>query len=104
MAKGSMRDQMPQVAELIDRFRAAFGEENINAVLRAGMRGEPVFYATENGHTVGTPPVRGVRVGLDGRGRRVLLDGQYGPEDEEITKYQAMLKREQTQQGGRRWK
>ncbi len=50
----SLREQMPQVAALMDRLRATFGVANINAVIRAGIKGEPVFYASENGHTIGT--------------------------------------------------
>ncbi len=55
MAKvASLKEQMPQVAALLDRLRDTFGVNNINAVIRAGMHGEPVFYASENGHTLGT--------------------------------------------------
>ncbi|MES2126669.1 MAG: hypothetical protein V4463_05300 [Pseudomonadota bacterium] len=55
MAKGDMRDSMPVTAAWIDDLRAAFGTESINRMLRRGMNGEPVFWASENGHTVGTP-------------------------------------------------
>jgi hypothetical protein len=54
MAKTNLRDQMPQVTALVDRFRTTFGRANIDDVIRRGMKGEPVFYATENGHTIGT--------------------------------------------------
>lgn len=50
-----MREQMPVVCALIDDMRKVFGKDNIDAVMRDGMRGKPVFYATENGHAVGTP-------------------------------------------------
>lgn len=54
MAKANLRDEMPQVTALVDRFRATFGRANIDDVIRRGMKGEPVFYASENGHTIGT--------------------------------------------------
>lgn len=54
-AKGSMREQMPVVAAWIDEMRKAFGAAHIDGVIKKGMRGEPVFYASENGYTVGTP-------------------------------------------------
>lgn len=76
MAKGSMREQMPIVADWIDRMREAFGAEHIDGVIRRGMRGEPVFFASENGHTVGTPCPPGWRVLKDERGNRtVVMDG-----------------------------
>ena len=58
--KVSMREQMPQVAAIIDAFREAFGAEVVDAAIRRGMRGGQGFYATENGHEVGTPVYRGV--------------------------------------------
>jgi hypothetical protein len=57
---GSMREAMPTVAAWIDELRAEFGAEGIDAQIRAGMRGEPVFWASEAGHTVGTPVTKGV--------------------------------------------
>lgn len=59
MAKGSMREQMPVVTAFIDQLREAFGREYIDDIIRAGMRGKPVFHATENGHEVGTPVYQG---------------------------------------------
>jgi hypothetical protein len=56
MAKGSMRERMPETAKLIDSLRKAFGEACIDQVIKAGVSGEPVFYASENGHQVGTRP------------------------------------------------
>ena len=58
--KVSMREQMPQVAAIIDAFREAFGVEVVDAAIRRGMRGGQGFHATENGHEVGTPVYRGV--------------------------------------------
>ena len=45
---------MPTVAGWIDDLRAAFGAETINAAIRAGLDGQPTFYAEENGRAVGT--------------------------------------------------
>jgi hypothetical protein len=71
-----MREQMPVVAALIDEYRAVFGKESIDTVIRRGMKGEPVFFASENGHTVGTPIPRGVRVLKDERGNPcIVVDG-----------------------------
>ena len=55
MSKGSLRGEMPTVTSIIDGFRDAFGKVYIDSIIRAGMRGQPVFYASENGHTIGTP-------------------------------------------------
>ena len=55
-----MREQMPQVAAIIDAFREAFGAEVVDAAIRRGIRGGQGFHAAENGHEVGTPVSRGV--------------------------------------------
>jgi hypothetical protein len=60
MSKGSLREQMPIVAATIDDFRAVFGKAYIDKIIRAGINGKPVFFASENGYTVGTPPPPGV--------------------------------------------
>lgn len=60
MTKSNMREQMPQVAAIIDAFREAFGVEVVDNAIRRGMRGGQGFHATENGHEVGTPVYRGV--------------------------------------------
>lgn len=73
--KLDLREAMPITAALVAEFRAVFGAGNINDVVRRGMAGEPVFYATENGHVIGTPPTPGVRIGLDAAGNRHFLDG-----------------------------
>jgi len=50
-----MRDSMPEVAAFIDAMREAFGKEHIDGQIRLGMQGaRNTFYATENGHEVGT--------------------------------------------------
>lgn len=51
---GSLRTEMPTVAGWIDDLRAAFGAEQINAAIRAGLDGQPTFWASENGRAVGT--------------------------------------------------
>lgn len=45
---------MPTVAGFIDAMRAAFGAEAIDPSIRAGMNGQPTFWAKENGIEVGT--------------------------------------------------
>ncbi len=55
-AGGNMRDAMPLCAAFIDAMREVFGEEEINAQIRFGMQGAQTFYASENGHEVGTRP------------------------------------------------
>ena len=50
-----LRQKMPTVAAFIDDLRAAFGEEIIHNIIRAGLQGQPVFHASENGHQIGTP-------------------------------------------------
>lgn len=55
MSKKSLREQMPAVTAFIDQLREVFGKEMIDGQIRKGMRGEPVFWASENGHEVGTP-------------------------------------------------
>lgn len=45
---------MPQTAKWIDELREAFGKEEIDAQIRKGMKGEPTFWAKENGIEIGT--------------------------------------------------
>ena len=49
-----LRQSMPATAAFIDAFRDAFGPEFINAAIKAGIDGQPTFYASENGHEIGT--------------------------------------------------
>ncbi|OZI61567.1 hypothetical protein CAL28_19995 [Bordetella genomosp. 11] len=51
----SMRDKMPQTAAVIDSLRQAFGKDSIDRQIRRGLNGEPVFYAREGEHELGTP-------------------------------------------------
>lgn len=54
--KGSMREAMPTVAAFIDGLRDAFGADQVDPSIRAGLRGEPnKFWAREGGHELGTP-------------------------------------------------
>lgn len=50
-----LRQTMPTVAAWIDQHRAVFGEADTNAAIRAGINGQPTFYARENGQAIGTP-------------------------------------------------
>jgi len=54
---GGMREQMPQVAAFIDELRAAFGQADIDNVIRRGLHADckPMerFHAIENGQTLG---------------------------------------------------
>lgn len=49
----NLRADMPQTTAWIDEWRAAFGVEGINEVIRSGMAGSGDFYAVENGIEVG---------------------------------------------------
>lgn len=51
----NLREEMPAVAAWIDGLRDAFGADEINAFIKSGMAGVPVFFASENGRQVGTP-------------------------------------------------
>jgi len=73
MAKGSMREQMPVVTAWIDDMRKAFGEAYINNIIVAGIRGQAVFSASENGHQVGTPVKAGTRVIRDEKGNHTIV-------------------------------
>ncbi len=53
-----LRETMPTVAAFIDEMREAFGAAEINASIKAGMAGQPTFYASENGVEIGTKDTR----------------------------------------------
>ena len=73
--KGGMREVMPVTAAWIDRMRLAFGADHIDGQIRTGMKGEPVFWASENGHEVGTKDQEGSRVWKETKaGSTVLVD------------------------------
>ena len=45
---------MPQTAAFIDVLRAAFGKDAVDPQIRDGLKGEPTFWAKENGREIGT--------------------------------------------------
>lgn len=49
-----LREAMPATAAFIDALRDAFGADMINAAIRAGIDGQPTFWASENGQEIGT--------------------------------------------------
>lgn len=60
----NLRTAMPRVTAWIDDLRGAFGADDINATIKAGIGGLPCFYASEGGHRVGTPmPAPRVEIG-----------------------------------------
>jgi len=62
MAK-PMRQAMPRVTEFIDAVREAFGRAPVDAAIRAGLDGQPTFWAIENGLEIGVrQPDTGVPV------------------------------------------
>jgi len=51
----NLRAEMPTVAAWIDQLREAFGADQINPSIKAGIQGQPTFWAKENGLEAGTP-------------------------------------------------
>jgi hypothetical protein len=51
----SLRESMPIVTEFIDECRKVFGIVEVDNAIRLGMQGAETFYASENGHEIGTP-------------------------------------------------
>jgi hypothetical protein len=52
---GDMRSAMPQTTAFVDAMREAFGVDDVNEVIKKGMRGHAWhFWASENGHEIGT--------------------------------------------------
>lgn len=45
---------MPELAAFVARLRDAFGDVTIDEAVARGKAGEPIFFARENGRTVGT--------------------------------------------------
>lgn len=60
MEKGlNLREQMPNVARLVDEQRETLGKAYVNECIRAAVAGKPdKFYAFEAGHVLGTPFTR----------------------------------------------
>ena len=48
-----LRETMPFTTSIIDDFRANWPEADIVAAVRAGIDGQPTFYAKENGVEIG---------------------------------------------------
>ncbi|MFL9876472.1 hypothetical protein [Paraburkholderia megapolitana] len=46
---------MPEISAFVERLREAFGRGEIDALVRRGRAGEPVFFAREGGMEFGTP-------------------------------------------------
>jgi hypothetical protein len=53
MTTRSLRSDMPLVTEFIDAVREAFGRQSVDAAIRAGLDGQPSFWASENGLEIG---------------------------------------------------
>lgn len=49
-----LRLAMPTTAGFIDALREAFGASQIDRSIRAGIDGQPTFWACENGQEIGT--------------------------------------------------
>ncbi len=49
-----LRLAMPHTAGFIDALREAFGASHIDQAIRAGIEGQPTFWARENGREIGT--------------------------------------------------
>ena len=48
---------MPEFADFVVKLREAFGDATIDEAVARGKAGEPIFFAKENGRTVGTKSV-----------------------------------------------
>jgi hypothetical protein len=91
-----MREQMPITAAWIDELRKVFGQVSIDGQIRKAMRGEPVFFASENGQVVGTRSPERTRIQWDARGRPFVASGPgAGEQEDQITKFAARERREQ---------
>ncbi len=77
MAKINLRDEMPIVTAWIDDMRAAFGKAYIDSIIREGMQGKPSFFASENGHEVGTRWVKKPEPNIAKNRRELALEQQY---------------------------
>ena len=50
-----LRLAMPFTTAIIDDFRAHWPEAGVVEAVKAGLQGQPVCHASENGHQIGTP-------------------------------------------------
>lgn len=78
----NLRQEMPRIASMIDDLRREIGLLPVDRQIRRALRGEPVFYAKENGREIGTPLKRGtVEIYWDERGisqeRAIVLPAVY---------------------------
>lgn len=78
----NLRQEMPIVASMIDDLRRRHGLLPVDRQIRRSLRGEPVFYAQENGSHIGTPQKRGsFEIYWDERGisqeRQIVLPPVY---------------------------
>ncbi|HPC23651.1 MAG TPA: hypothetical protein PK920_14365 [Phycisphaerae bacterium] len=53
MTARSLRSDMPLVTEFVDALREVFGRPAVDASIRAGLDGQPTFWASENGIEIG---------------------------------------------------
>jgi hypothetical protein len=65
MRQKELKEKMPVIAAFIDQLVEAFGKEEIHGQIRKGLQGEPTFWASENGHEIGTPSGK-FRTEMDG--------------------------------------
>lgn len=68
-----LRLAMPFTTAIIDDFRAHWPEAGVVEAVKSGIDGQPVFHASENGHSVGTP------LPYDARQAISLADVSIGP-------------------------
>ncbi|WP_144157374.1 hypothetical protein [Paraburkholderia sp. BCC1885] len=67
---------MPEIAGFVASLREAFGDQVIDEAIRKGKAGEPTFFASENGRTVGTRAPLSVNIW---RADRSLFDRHFCP-------------------------
>lgn len=69
---------MPEISAFVEALRDAFGADEINAIVRRGRAGEPVFFAREAGREFGTPLPSGSGWGAEGVHNRHYCPGCNG--------------------------
>lgn len=52
--RGRLAESMPVISAWVADMRKAFGDAQMDDVIVRGRQGEPVFFASENGHSFGT--------------------------------------------------
>ena len=53
-----LRLAMPHTAGFVNALREAFGASQIDQAIRAGIEGQPTFWACENGREIGSRPAQ----------------------------------------------